>query len=38
MAFAIRHGGSEFALYDLDRNKLAFYRDPTSAEKEQQSS
>jgi catechol 2,3-dioxygenase-like lactoylglutathione lyase family enzyme len=26
-------GTREFALYDLDRNALTFYRDPTSAEK-----
>src|SRR5215831_15207649 len=28
-------GTREFALYDLDRNALTFYRDLTSAEKEQ---
>jgi hypothetical protein len=27
-------GTREFALYDLDRNALTFYRDPTSAERE----
>jgi len=31
-------GTREFALYDLDRNALTFYRDLTSAEKERQSS
>jgi hypothetical protein len=31
-------GTREFALYDLDRNALTFYRDVTSAEKERQSS
>ena len=30
-------GTREFALYDLDRNALTFYRDLTSAEKGQQS-
>jgi hypothetical protein len=34
-AFTILRGGTrEFALYDLDRNALTFYRDPTSAERE----
>jgi catechol 2,3-dioxygenase-like lactoylglutathione lyase family enzyme len=31
-------GTREFALYDLDRNALTFYRHLTSAEKERQSS
>ena len=31
-------GTREFALYDLDRNALTFYRDLTSAEKGRQSS
>ncbi|MGP0090031.1 MAG: VOC family protein [Xanthobacteraceae bacterium] len=31
-------GTREFALYDLDRNALTFYRDLTSTEKERQSS
>ena len=31
-------GTREFALYDLDRNALTFYRDRTSAEKESQPS
>ena len=31
-------GTREFALYDLDRNALTFYRDLTSAEKERRSS
>jgi catechol 2,3-dioxygenase-like lactoylglutathione lyase family enzyme len=31
-------GTREFALYDLDRNALTFYRDLTSAEKARQSS
>jgi catechol 2,3-dioxygenase-like lactoylglutathione lyase family enzyme len=31
-------GTREFALYDLDRNALAFYRHLTSAEKERRSS
>ncbi len=30
-------GTREFALYDLDRNSLTFYRDLTSAEKERRS-
>jgi catechol 2,3-dioxygenase-like lactoylglutathione lyase family enzyme len=30
-------GTREFALYDLDRNALTFYRDLTSAEKQRQS-
>ena len=30
-------GTREFALYDLDRNALTFYRDLTSAEKGRQS-
>jgi hypothetical protein len=31
-------GTREFALYDLDRNALTFYRDLTAAEKERQPS